>query len=106
MRALPAELPIAKRSPDGPPEPGGRRAIGLAAIVFILVWLAIGLEIALLGAALVVGFEVVLRAVSSTPEPDSDDDPSDSPRARSPDEATPAAGPDLDLWSLLVPPCG
>ncbi len=39
--------------------------IGLGVIIFILVWLAVGLEIALLGAALIVGFQVVLRAVSS-----------------------------------------
>jgi hypothetical protein len=42
--------------------------IGLGAIVFILAWLAAGLEIALLGAALIVGFQVVLRAISSEPE--------------------------------------
>ena len=39
--------------------------IGLGIIVFILVWLAVGLEIALLGAALVVGLQVVLGALSS-----------------------------------------
>jgi hypothetical protein len=44
--------------------------IGLGAIVFILVWLALGFEIALLGAALVVGFEVVLRTLSLPPESD------------------------------------
>ena len=37
---------------------------GIGAIAFIVAWLALGLEIALLGAALVVGFEVVLRALS------------------------------------------
>jgi hypothetical protein len=41
---------------------------GLAAIVFVLAWLAVGLEIALLGAALVIGFEIVLRALSSPSE--------------------------------------
>ena len=39
--------------------------VGLGVIIFILVWLAVGLEIALLGAALIVGFQVVLRAISS-----------------------------------------
>jgi hypothetical protein len=58
---------------------GAVERIGLAVIVFALVWLAIGLEIALLGAALVVGLEVVLRSVSSTPEQDNDDDPPESP---------------------------
>jgi hypothetical protein len=38
---------------------------GLGAIAFIVAWLALGLEIALLGAALIVGFEVILRALSS-----------------------------------------
>lgn len=38
--------------------------IGVAVIVFILVWLAIGLEVAVLGAALVVGFELALRALA------------------------------------------
>ena len=42
--------------------------IGLGVIAFILVWLAAGLEIALLGAALIVGLQVVLRAVSSEPD--------------------------------------
>ena len=37
---------------------------GLAIVVFILFWLALGLGIALLGAALVVGFELILRAVA------------------------------------------
>lgn len=43
---------------------------GLAAIAFSLVWLALGLEIALLGAALVVGFELVLRALTGDEERD------------------------------------
>ncbi len=42
--------------------------IGIGVIVFILVWLAAGLEIALLGAALIVGLQVVLRALSSEPD--------------------------------------
>ena len=42
--------------------------ISLGAIVFILVWLAVGLEIALLGAALVVGLQVVLGVLSSDGE--------------------------------------
>ena len=37
---------------------------GLAIVVFILFWLALGLGIALLGAALVVGFELILRALA------------------------------------------
>ena len=42
--------------------------IGLGGIAFILVWLAAGLEIALLGAALLVGFQVVLWAISGEPD--------------------------------------
>ncbi len=41
---------------------------GLAVIVFIVVWIALGLEIALLGAALIVGFELVMRAISPPPD--------------------------------------
>ena len=43
---------------------------GIGIIVFILVWIAIGLEIALLGAALVIGFLLLLRAIDGG----SDDD--------------------------------
>jgi len=39
---------------------------GLAAIVFVVAWIALGLEIALIGAVLVVAFEVVLRAIAPT----------------------------------------
>ncbi len=45
---------------------------GLGAIAFIVAWLALGLEIALLGAALIVGFEVVLRALADDPAPVAD----------------------------------
>ena len=65
MRTVRANPPVIER-------------IGLAAIVFIVVWLAIGLEVALLGAALVIGFEVVLRGLSSAPEPGADDAASDN----------------------------
>ncbi len=55
---------------------------GLGAIAFVVAWLALGLEIALLGAALVVGFEILLRALSDEPAPSAeraaaDQDPSD-----------------------------
>jgi hypothetical protein len=53
--------------------------IGIGVIAFVLVWLAIGLEIALLGAALVIGFQIVLRLLSSAPDDGADDSPSDSP---------------------------
>ena len=55
---------IATPSSDRPREPHRDRAVRLAAIAFIVAWLALGLEIASLGAALVVGFEVVLRALA------------------------------------------
>jgi len=42
--------------------------IGIAVVVFIVAWIALGLEIALVGAALVAGFELVLRAIASPPE--------------------------------------
>ncbi len=51
--------------------------IGLGVIAFILVWLAAGLEIALLGAALIVGLQVVLRAISSEPDEEVEVVPSD-----------------------------
>jgi len=38
---------------------------GIAIIVFIVAWIALGLGIALVGAALVIGFELVLRGVGS-----------------------------------------
>jgi hypothetical protein len=37
-------------------------------VIFIVVWIALGLEIALVGAALVIGFEMVLRAIASPDE--------------------------------------
>jgi hypothetical protein len=37
---------------------------GLAIVVFVLVWIAVGLGVALLGAALVIAFELLLRAVA------------------------------------------
>ena len=42
--------------------------IGLGVVIFIVVWIALGLEIALVGAALVIGFEMVLRAIASPDE--------------------------------------
>ena len=80
----------AGRAPDGQTmmrtvraNPSVIERIGLAAIVFIVVWLAIGLEVALLGAALVIAFEVVLRSLSSAPESTAADDDAraDSPPA-------------------------
>ena len=50
---------------------------GLAAIVFIVAWIALGLEIALVGAALVVGFELLLRALASPREADETAPPAD-----------------------------
>jgi hypothetical protein len=41
---------------------------GLAVIVFIVAWIALGLEIALIGAVLVIAFELLLRAVAPTYE--------------------------------------
>ena len=50
---------------------------GIGIIVFILVWIAIGLEVALLGAALVIGFLLLLRAIDGG----SDDDAAEVPVA-------------------------
>jgi hypothetical protein len=41
---------------------------GLAAIVFVVAWIALGLEIALIGAVLVIAFELLLRAIAPTRE--------------------------------------
>jgi hypothetical protein len=46
---------------------------GLAVIVFIVVWIALGLEIALIGAVLVIAFELVLRALSPSYDGGADD---------------------------------
>ena len=51
--------------------------IGIGVIVFILVWLAVSLEIALLGAALVIGFQIVLHLLSDTPEDGRSDAPTE-----------------------------
>ncbi len=45
---------------------------GLAVIAFIVAWIALGLEVALVGAALVVGFELLMRAIASPPEAEAD----------------------------------
>jgi hypothetical protein len=45
--------------------------IGIAAIAFVVLWLAVGLDIAILAAALYIGFEMVLRVLAS---PSDDDD--------------------------------
>ena len=55
---------------------------GLGVVAFIVVWLAIGLEIALLGLALVVGFELILRAVSSPRDDEPGADPADGAPTR------------------------
>jgi hypothetical protein len=39
---------------------------GLAAIVFVVAWIGLGFEVALIGAALVGGFELVLHTISSS----------------------------------------
>ena len=54
---------------------------GVAIIVFIVAWLALGLEIALVGAALVIGFELLLRAISSSGDDASAGDGSPEPES-------------------------
>lgn len=54
---------------------------GLAVIVFIVAWIALGLEIALVGAALVIGFELVLRALASPEEAGAGPDDQPAPEA-------------------------
>ncbi len=54
---------------------------GVAIIVFIVAWLALGLEIALVGAALVIGFELLLRAMSSSDDDASAGDGSPDPES-------------------------
>ena len=63
---------------------------GSAIVVFILVWLALGLEVALLGAALVVGFELILRAVAG---PSGDEATETSFERSSPGSAAPVVAP-------------
>jgi hypothetical protein len=41
---------------------------GLAVILFVVAWIALGLTVALIGAVLVIAFELVLRALSPTRE--------------------------------------
>ncbi len=43
---------------------------GVAAIAFVVLWLAIGLDIAILAAALYIGFEMVLHVLGSGPDDD------------------------------------
>ena len=47
--------------------------VGEAAIAFVVLWAAIGLDIAILAAALFVGFELVLRVLSSAPDEEDED---------------------------------
>jgi len=49
--------------------------IGVAAIAFVVLWLAVGLDIAILAAALYIGFEMVLRILAAGSD---DDDGADS----------------------------
>jgi len=42
-------------------------------------WIALGLEIALVGAALVVGFELVLRAIASPADDEGEGEAADKP---------------------------
>jgi len=58
--------------------------IGIAVIVFIVAWIALGLEIALVGAALVVGFEMLLRAIAPG-KADAAEDPAEAAGRPAPD---------------------
>jgi hypothetical protein len=55
--------------------------IGLGVVIFIVAWIALGLEIALVGAALVIGFELVLRAIASPGDAEAGGDGTPSPEA-------------------------
>ena len=44
--------------------------IGVAAIAFVVLWLAVGLDIAILAAALYIGFEMALRVLAGGPDDD------------------------------------
>ena len=44
--------------------------VGVAAIAFVVLWLAVGLDIAILAAALYIGFEMVLRILAAAPGDD------------------------------------
>jgi hypothetical protein len=47
--------------------------VGVAVIAFVILWAAIGLDIAILAAALYIGFELVLHVLSSRPDEDDED---------------------------------
>jgi hypothetical protein len=67
---------------------------GLAIIVFIVAWLAIGLEFALLGAALVLGWELIVRALASPAADGSAPvEPDGGPTAADPAPVGPDGGP-------------
>jgi hypothetical protein len=76
---------------------------GLAAIVFIVVWIALGIEIALIGAVLVIAFELVLRALSPTYEGESGE--AGSPSGTSTPAPTPVLEPLVpDVAPAAEPP--
>ncbi len=75
---------------------------GLAIVVFILFWLALGLGIALLGAALVVGFELILRALAG-PSGDEATETSFERSAGSGELAEVAAAPDEVTSTYAAP---
>jgi hypothetical protein len=54
---------------------------GLALIAFVVLWLAVGLDIALLAAALFVGFELIMRALSQRSDRDDDGPAAPSPES-------------------------
>ena len=66
---------------------------GIGAIAFAVVWLAIGLEVALLGAALVVAWLLIVRIVSAEPEPESASAPA---VASGPADSAGPAGPPVE----------
>jgi hypothetical protein len=74
---------------------------GLAVVVFVLFWLALGLGIALLGAALVVGFELILRALAGP----SGDEATETPLERSAGEGPSVVvpGPDEVTSTFAAP---
>ena len=57
----------------------GLRRIGIGAVIVILAWIAVGPEVALLGAALAIALELIMRARSDDAEAPADEPPAANP---------------------------
>lgn len=81
--AFVAGRPRGAAAPSGRPTRQSLERIGLGAIIVILAWIAVGPEVAFLGAILVIGLEIVIRGREDPP-------PFKPPDANSPGDTTSA----------------